>query len=54
RIYYEDINKRMEKRELEGSRRKRWEERFQWPLLMAIAALLAETLIAERKRDFGF
>lgn len=54
RIYYEHINKKMEKRELEGSRRKRWEERFQWPLLVAVALLFAEALTGERGRHFGF
>jgi Ca-activated chloride channel family protein len=51
KIYFEEINKRMEKRELEGSRVKRWEERFQWPLALAAALLAVELLVAERQRN---
>lgn len=51
KIYYEDIHKKLEKRQLESTRRKRWEERFQWPLLLAAALLFAEALIGERRRD---
>lgn len=51
KIYYEEIHKKMEKRELESSRHKRWEERFQWPLIVAVALLFAEALIGERRRD---
>lgn len=51
KIYFEEINKKMEKRELETTRRKRWEERFQWPLILAIGLLFAEALIGERRRD---
>jgi len=50
KIYFEEINKKVEKRELEGNRTKRWEERFQWPLALAILLLVAELLIAERQR----
>ncbi|GAB4346231.1 MAG: VWA domain-containing protein [Candidatus Abyssubacteria bacterium] len=49
-IYYDEINQNMEKRELETTRRKRWEERFQWPLFLATTLLLAEALIGERQR----
>ncbi len=51
KIYYEDIHKNLEKRQLETTRRKRWEERFQWPLLLAAFLLFAEALIGERRRD---
>jgi len=51
KIYYEEIHKKMEKRELESTRRKRWEERFQWPLILAVCLLFAEALIGERRRD---
>ncbi len=51
KIYYEEINKKMEKRDLEGTRAKRWEERFQWPLLIAAVLLFTEALIAERQRN---
>jgi len=51
KIYYEDIHKKMEKRELKSTRRKRWEERFQWPLLLAAVLFFAEMLMGERRRD---
>ena len=51
KIYYEEINKKMEKRDLEGTRAKRWEERFQWPLLIAAVLFFAEALIGERQRN---
>ncbi|UCD59230.1 MAG: VWA domain-containing protein [Candidatus Hydrogenedentota bacterium] len=51
KIYNEEIHTKMERRELESGRRKRWEERFQWPLFAAAALLIAEALVGERKRD---
>jgi Ca-activated chloride channel family protein len=51
KIYYEDIHKKLEKREFQSTRRRRWEERFQWPLLLAAALLFAEALAGERRRD---
>jgi Ca-activated chloride channel family protein len=51
KIYYEEIHKKMEKRELESTRRKRWEERFQWPLLGAVALLFAEAIMGERQSN---
>jgi Ca-activated chloride channel family protein len=51
KIYYEDIYKNIEKRELETTRRKRWEERFQWPLLFAAIFFFAEALVGERRRN---
>ena len=51
KIYYENINTKMEKREFQSARRKRWEERFQWPLLLAATLLFAEAIIGERRRD---
>jgi Ca-activated chloride channel family protein len=50
KIYYEEINKKLEKRELQGTRVKRWEERFQWPLTVAVALLAIELLMAERQK----
>jgi Ca-activated chloride channel family protein len=51
KIYYEEIYKNMEKRELESTRRKRWEERFQWPLFAAVVLLFAEKIVGSRQRD---
>lgn len=51
KIYYEEIHKKLEKREFQSTRRKRWEERFQWPLLFAAALFFAEALVGERRRD---
>lgn len=51
KVYFEEINQKLEKRELETTRRKRWEERFQWPLFVAVALLFAEALIGRRRRN---
>lgn len=51
KIYYEEIHQKMEKRELETTRRKRWEERFQWPLIAAGLFLAAEGVMRERQRN---
>lgn len=51
KIYYEEIHKKMEKREIESTRRKRWEERFQWPLIAGIVLLFAEAIVGERRKD---
>lgn len=48
-IYKEGI-KKMEKKELQSSRRKRWEERFQWFLGIAIFLIVIEVIISERKK----
>ena len=40
----------MDKRELEGRMEKRYEHRFQIPLLVALVLLLAESMIGERRR----
>ena len=51
KIYLEDIRKTIEQKELESTRRKRWEERFQWPLFIAVLLLMAETFYSERRRQ---
>lgn len=48
-IYREKLSK-MEKRELEGKMNKRYEERFQIPLFLALCLLILETMISDRKR----
>jgi len=48
-IYQEEISK-MEKKELKSSRQKRFENRFQWPLFMAIILYVIEAVLIERKR----
>ncbi len=50
-IYSQGIKATLEDRELGSKRRQRWEERFQWLLAAALAALMAEPLISERKRS---
>jgi Ca-activated chloride channel homolog len=47
-IYVEGIKATLEDREFEAHRRQRWEDRFQWLLAAAIAALMIEAVIAER------
>jgi Ca-activated chloride channel family protein len=51
KIYLQNIRKTIEQKELESTRRKRWEERFQWPLLFAVILLGAESLYGEKKRS---
>jgi len=48
-IYQEEVSK-MEKKELESSRQKRFENRFQWPLFIAIFLYVIEAVLVERKR----
>ncbi len=47
-IYRDEISK-MEKKELESKRHKRFENRFQWPLAIAIILLFLEAIMSERK-----
>ncbi len=49
-IYSQGIKATLEDRELGSKRRQRWEERFQWLLAAALAALMAEPLLSERRR----
>ncbi len=52
-IYSQGIKATLEDRELGSKRRQRWEERFQWLLAAALAALMAEPLLSERRRTEG-
>jgi Ca-activated chloride channel family protein len=47
-IYSQGIKAVLQDQELESQRRQRWEDRFQWLLALALIALMAEPLIAER------
>jgi len=49
-IYQEEVS-RMERRELESSRQKRFEHRFQWPLFAALLCFVAEAILSERKKS---
>lgn len=49
-IYSQGIKATLEEQELGSKRRQRWEERFQWVLAVALAALMLEPLIPERVR----
>jgi Ca-activated chloride channel homolog len=46
---YRDYIATMEKRELASTLERRFEHRFQWPLLIAFLLLLAEPLVGERR-----
>jgi Ca-activated chloride channel family protein len=46
---FDEITK-MEKKELEGTLVTRYDDRFQWPLLLAIILIVAEFLLPERKK----
>jgi Ca-activated chloride channel homolog len=50
---YEEIRSKMEAGELQSSKRKRWEERFQWFLLASLFLFCLEALLSERKRAPG-
>ena len=49
-IYAQGIKAQLEDQELGSSRRQRWQERFQWLLVIALAALMLEPLIGDRLR----
>ena len=46
---YEDIQKSTEEKELKSGRQKRFEERFQWPLILAFFCFFLEACLPERK-----
>jgi len=46
---YEDYISKMEKRELKTAMERRYEERYQWPLAIALILLAAEPLVGERR-----
>lgn len=50
-IYHGAIKKDIEQKELSATRRKRWEERFQWFAALGLLCLLAEFFIRENRRD---
>jgi len=50
-IYVKGIREGMEQTELATSRKKRWMERFQWPLLAAVFVLLVEGFLREGERE---
>jgi len=49
-LIYEEKLSKMEKKDFEGKMRKRYDERFQIPLAVALLILLLESFIFERKR----
>jgi len=44
---------RMEKKELEGTLVTRYDDRFQWPLLVAMLLIVGEFYVSERKKPVG-
>lgn len=48
-IYMDQIKKHMEKKELKAERRKIWQERFQWFILVALIFLFIDSRITERR-----
>ena len=46
---YRDHIARLEKRELGSTLERRWEQRFQWPLLLALLLLALEVLVGDRR-----
>ena len=49
-IYAQGIKAQLQDQELDSSRRQRWQERFQWLLVVALVALMLEPLISDRLR----
>lgn len=49
-IYQKGIKERLEQKELKSTRRKRWEERYQWFALLAFILVAGESLLSERRR----
>ena len=49
-IYLDGIKASLEDRELESTRRKRYEHRFQWLLGLCLLVLALEPLVPERRR----
>lgn len=47
---YQDIRKNVEEKDLQSGRRKRYEERYQWPLFVALLIVLFEAVLRESKR----
>ncbi|MDP8214211.1 MAG: VWA domain-containing protein [Candidatus Euphemobacter frigidus] len=48
-LIYRDRIARMDKKELESTRKKVYEHRFQWPLAVALLLLVLESIMGERK-----
>jgi Ca-activated chloride channel family protein len=49
-IYQKGIRQRVKQKELKSTRRKRWEERFQWFVLAALMLVVGESLLSEKRR----
>lgn len=49
KIYRSEIKETMQQKELRSTRRKRWEERFQWFIFVALVLLIMEFFVRERK-----
>jgi len=49
KIYLSEIKGSIEQKELRSTRKKRWEERFQWFIFAGLLLLLAEFFVRERK-----
>ena len=49
---FDEISK-LEKKEQEGTLVTRYDDRFQWPLLIALVLLIVEFFLSERKKPLG-
>ncbi len=50
KIYTEGIRSSLDATELESTRQKKWEERFQWPLFVAVLIVMLEPFLPEQGR----
>ncbi|MBW1824586.1 MAG: hypothetical protein JRI87_08490 [Deltaproteobacteria bacterium] len=49
KIYKEGIKQRIEQKQLKSTRKRRWEQRFQWFILCALLFIGLEFFVSERK-----
>jgi len=49
KIYLEEIKQKIEKRELRSTRRKIWQDRFQWVIGLALILLMVERMVREKE-----
>jgi Ca-activated chloride channel family protein len=52
-IYHDEIRKHMEAKTLSSTRKQVWEDRFQWPLALALLCLLAEFMLPVTRKTIA-
>ena len=54
KIYQEGIKQQVEQKQLKSTRKRRWEQRFQWFIFCALTLIGIEFFVSERKKSFYF